>query len=562
LDDIGGDVYTKRALREKCKTYPGGLYFFAKAVCGFNRTKEELHLPFANYLQMHPEFFFDEGMRELGNGGHQLSNRKLAWMPREHFKSTFASIALPLWLLSCVDRNLTIALISAHSDNTKKWLRQIRNIIQYNGFFRALFPHIRPGGKWDETEIIVTRDQDLSGDAQASITAYSIKSGLASQHHHYIILDDPVNEQVANSDVEMETAVNLYIHLEEILRGWKQSGFLVIGTPWGREDVLEEAKQEEKRGYRLKWGIGARGEFEISEPLGEYLELIPDKCFPEVIEKREYPNRVILPSECDEDKLNHIKGQSVEKLHMQYLCKPFAAGRNGFDLDLMRYFAQYPDGLLKCECPEHRDHSHHLADGVTIVVSDPAYTQDKTGCETAILIGNIQPCSCRFLLHEWGGHIHPSEYIPHASYTANEWRTWLKAWCVEDEALQVTLRQWMEDAQSKGNFPLGVQIHGLKVKNRSKDGRIAAAQTPVNNGWWHIRPTMRLVEGVNNTVHQIYQWPYSRKRDRADAFAYFDEGWEEFPVLLQREEEQEEVNINAWREQQDAYDMLMEDMAE
>lgn len=553
------DIHTLRALREKCKAYPGGLYFFAKAVCGFDRIKKDLHLPWSNFLQMHPDFFFSQELQDLGNGGHIRSNRKIGWMPREHFKSIFASVAFPLWLLACVDRNLTIALISATNDNTKKWLRQIRNIIQYNGWFRALFPHIKPGGKWDETEIIVTRDQDLSGDAQASITAYSIKSGLASQHHHYIILDDAVNEQTANSDVEMATAVELYIHLEEILRGWRKSGFLVVGTPWGREDVLYEAKKEEERGYRLKWGIGALGDFEISDELQQYSQIIPSACFPEVLQKREYPNRVILPSECDEDKLEHIKGQSITKLHMQYLCKPYDSGRNGFDLDLMRFFAQLPDGELQCDC--HPTHKHHLANGVTIVCSDPAYTKDKQGCETAILVANLQPCGCRFLLSELGEHIHPSEYIPKACFIGNEWRTWLKAWCVEDEALQITLKQWLEDAQSRGKFPLGIEIRGLKVRNRSKNGRIAAAQTPVNNGWWHIRPTMRHVEGTNNVINQLYQWPYSRHRDRADAFAYFDEAWEELGSPGPLDEDSEKDDINAWRERHDMEQMILEDMA-
>jgi hypothetical protein len=130
---------------------------------------------------------------------------------------------------------------------------------------------------------------------------------------------------------------------------------------------------------------------------------------------------------------------------------------------------------------------------------------------------------------------------------------------VEDEALQITLRQWLEEAQSTGKFPLGVTIHGLKVKNRSKDGRIASAQTPVNNGWWHVLPTMRLVEGLNNTLHQIYQWPYSRKRDRADCFAYFDEAWEEFPPVGQKQAESAGDGINAWREKRDMEQMLLDD---
>ena len=109
------DVHLKQEFIRKCRAYPGGLYFFTKAVMQRNKLKKNLHLPFCNFIQLHP-----------WNGGPRLSYRKGAWMPREHFKSTVCSESFPLWLLACVDRNMTIALISSDSDNTKKWLRRIK----------------------------------------------------------------------------------------------------------------------------------------------------------------------------------------------------------------------------------------------------------------------------------------------------------------------------------------------------------------------------------------------------------------------------------------------------
>ena len=747
---IGGNVWKRRDIRQKCKRYPGGLYYFAKVVCGFDRLNARIHLPFCNYIQQTVL-----KAKDFADGvGPPMRHRPISWMPREHFKSVIVSVAYPLWLLACEDRNLTIALISAHNDNTKKWLRQIQSIIEFNGLFRMAFPEIRKGKKWDVQEMIVTRDQNLSGDAQASITAYSINSGLASQHHHVIILDDGVNEQIAASDTEMAGAVERYIHLEEILRGWKRSIFVVNGTPWGREDVLAEALKEERRGFRQKWGLGVLGDFEITDELKNYPELLPDIT----------PGKPILPEECDEQKLEHIKLQDRQKYYFQYLpvkkglkvllpdftekaiedikpgdevigyeegignghfflkksivqevfrdwkatwkftldngkklfctldhrwmvdkkykaldigdkvyeldwnreenedwtwlrgfldgegslkfsnyigvsqslknieviqhlesalgrlgieytkhrrelegyapliyytlkggrrlrlklmnrpmgkrntllghmytgsrpwtarpkvvdiqfdkeseevyclktttgnfivegvassnCKPFEEGRNGFDLSLVRDFALNPDGRMDCGCEAHKSHNHHLANGTTCAVSDPAYTKGKENCETSILLGNIQPCGCRFLLEEFGAHIHPSEYIKQACYQAAEWKTWLQIWGVEAEALQLTLKQWLEENQSQGKFPLGIRIHPLESKNRSKDSRIAGAQEPVNNGRWHKRPTMHMIKGQNSVLLQLFQWPFTRLRDRADAFAYFEDVFKEFP---------------------------------
>ena len=772
---IGANVFKRREIQRRCQRYPGGLYWFAKNVCGFTRLNPRIHLPFCNYIQLttQPE-------------GPRMRHRPISWMPREHFKSVIVSVAYPLWLLSCVDRNLTIALISAHSDNTKKWLRQIQRIIEHNGLFRFAFPHVRPGEKWDMQEIIITRDQNLSGDAQASITSYSINSGLASQHHHVIILDDPVNEQIAASDQEMAGAVEKYIHLEEILRGWRNSIFVVNGTPWGREDVLHEAQKEERRGFRVKWGLGVLGDFVISDELKTYPELLPDIT----------PGKPILPEECDEEKLEHIKQQDREKYYFQYLpvkkglrvlmsdftekkiedvgvgdevvgfvevkgnghyrlqkarveetfhsvaptvkavlsngkelhctedhrwmigpssysplfvgqdlyeldwdrnensdwiwlrgfldgegslefsnyigvsqsernmhvidylestlarlginytmherklgaypilrsytlkggrrlrlklmngamgkrsvlvrhmysgtrpftsrptvvsihpdqdatdvyclktstgnfivegiassnCKPYDEGRNGFDLDLIRDFAELPDGKLLCQC--HPLHDHHLRFGETLAVSDPAYTKGKENCETSILIGNQQPCGCRFLLHEFGDHIHPSEYIDKACYMANKFKTWLRGWGVESEALQLTLKQWLEERQRTGDFPLDIEIFPLESKNRSKDARISGAQTPVNNGFWHKPPTMKLVEGQNNTLLQLFHWPYSRQRDRADAFAYFEDAFAERPAGGQPNIPDTLAHENRLREQIDMDLYLSEAMAE
>lgn len=539
--DFTDEARARKFLREKCQAYPGGLYLFVNWVMDRPKLKPHLHLPFCNFIQLHE-----------WNGGPDKSSRKVAYMPREHFKSTVCSESFPLWLLATVDRNMTIAMVSAVDKNPKKWLRKIKETIEHNDRFKWLYPEIRKGHKWDEEEIVITRDRGTGAEVQASVTAYSIRSGLASQHHDYIICDDLVNEQTAGSAVEMARAVELYQSLEEILKGWHDSrGFLVVGTPWGREDVLHEALKEEARGMRYKWGIGALGEFELSESLY--------KDYPEMVPKVQV-GKPILPTECNEEKLEHIKAQSLDKYYLNYLCKPFDEGRNGFDLSLVGDFAEFPDGRLSCEC--HPNHYHHLEQGTTTAVSDPAYTKEKSEdrCESSILIANMQPCGCRFLMHDWGGQVAPTEYLQQAALIATEHKTWLKYWGIEDEALQVTLRMWLEDKQRSGIFPLGIRIFGLKSKSRQKDSRIQKAQPAVNNRMWHKRPNMHRSAMVNSLLQQLYQWPYSRKRDRADAFAYFEDAWTEYPPAgpLPDGAESPDVQSNLRRGDADVQQMLME----
>lgn len=557
---IGDQTWSRKRVREICQTWPGGLYFFTKFVLQKNKLTMDLHFPWANFIQMHPWIGSSDNQSILASGYQphpRLSHRKVGYMPREHFKSTIISESFPLWLLACVDRNMTIALASAVSDNTEKWLKGIKETVMYNPVFRWAFPEIAPGPKWDATRMEVTRD--LGKTSQESITAVSLGMGLASQHFDYIIIDDPVNEQTAESVVEMERAVRIYYSLEEVLKGWRDSkGFLVVGTPWGREDVLHHALEEADEGTRYKWGIGTGCEevnmmphFTITE---ELREMYPDELVPTV--DMEKP---ILPSECDEEKLQVIAKQSIDKLWFNYGCQPYDEGRNGFQLDRIGTFGELPDGQLLCKC--HEGHDHHLAKASVVAVSDPAYTRDKENCETAILIGAEMPCGCRFLLYEYGDHILPDEYVRFAPTVASSYSTYLKAWGIEAEALQVTLLQWLEDKQARGEFPPGVEIFPLKVKNREKDGRIAKAVTPVNEGRWHIKPGMKYIKGRNSTMQQLYQWPFSNNRDRADSFGYFEDAFQLYPPTKEGDPSEDVVGVqsNKRRESADARIMTEEE---
>jgi hypothetical protein len=489
------------------------LYYFAKVVCGMSDVVDRLHMPFANYLQLFP-----------WNGGPSNSRRKLAWMPREHFKSTFASICLPIWLL-IHDPNATIAIISAKIEHPQKWLRQIKYIIQHNPIFKTVFPEIKPDyTKWSETEILIQRSSSLSGDAQASITAASIIAGQASQHFQHMILDDPVNEKVAASEALMQQAKDFYMHLESLLRDWETSTFTMVGTPWGREDVIEYAMTHEvASGQRLYWGVGARGDFVCSDVLKEnHPECIPD------LEQ----GKPIFPERCPEEKLQMLEMQDREKFFLQYLCRPYDEGRNGFDLDLITDFAFHADGNLRCGCEAHQHHNHHISKMSVIAISDPAVSKEKKNCETGFVVLAKADCGCRFIIYENGWHLEPGGVVDEYARTLSggEYMPWCKTFAIEKEAMGKVYGSWLLEMQGRGKFPLGVKLVEVSSENRGKDVRMKGQIVPVRNGLWHKRPDMRRVDGKNNLMDQIARWPYGKHRDRGDSWAHCDSVWEEAPA--------------------------------
>jgi hypothetical protein len=217
-----------------------------------------------------------------------------------------------------------------------------------------------------------------------------------------------------------------------------------------------------------------------------------------------------------------------EKYYLQYLCKAYDAGRNGFDLELMRDFAYMGSGQCQCTC--HPDHDHDINKKSVIEVSDPAVTAEKKNCESSVLVLAKAACGCRFVLTEWGGHLIPPDLMKEYTRTTTEWQPYCKTLGIEAVSFQLIFKAWLLEKQSNGEFPLGVKFAEPKPGGRSKDDRIAAQLNSFNDGLWHKRPTMRRVEGVNNLLDQLAKWPYGEHRDRIDGWAYCDDVWEEAPV--------------------------------
>jgi hypothetical protein len=438
--------------------------------------------------------------------------------------------------------------MSAKEDHPKKWLRQIKQIIEQNPIFQSVFPEIQKDpAKWDDMEILIKRPTSLTGQAQASITAASMLAGQASQHYDHIIVDDPVNERIAKSEPLMNEAKNTFDHVEALTKDYKTSSFDVIGTPWGRSDVLKHVMDTDVAiGQRLFWWLNARGEFKMSERLyKEHPECAVD--LPK--------GKPIFPERVPESKLRRIENKRPEEYYLQYLCKPYTGGRNGYNMAMIRNFALHASGNIQCEC--HPEHDHSLANMTVVGLSDPAVTEDKRGCESSLLIVAKAACGCRFLLEEYGAHMLPPDLMRLYTETCTKWQPYLSCLGIESVAFQKVFKFWLLERQGQGKFPLGVVFADPKPENRSKDARASSQLNPVSDGLWHVRPEMQRVEGINNTMSQIATWPFGDARDRLDAFAYADEVFAEAPAPGGSEIPGEESLAEKMNDAQEKYDMLM-----
>lgn len=484
----------KHYLRRRCKNE---LYFLCTGVLGFKDFTRGLHKQSCDFLQKFP-----------WRGDPDLFRKKLLEMPRDHYKSSMASIGLPIFIL-INDPQRTIALFSANIENTKKWLRAIKGVFEGNEIFRWLFEELIPDlsnpVKWDALEIIINRDEALMPTPQASITASSIQAGQASQHWTDIINDDLVNEHTVKSPSLVGLAVELYKLQEALLQDWEASTMTNVGTPWGFGDPLEYMKENE-----VSAGHMAFMHYAVYDNAN-------NPIFPEKFPRKELERL--------EKKLGPFKWSC------QYLCDPFDASMGNFEISALKYFKKYASGVLKCECPEHRDHVHRIQDMFLTAQVDPAFSDAEDAAESAVVVNGVAPCECRFLLDCFSDHLDPQQLIDKIFEVCLPYVPYLRKIGIEAVQFQLVYAFWMKSLMRKGQSLPGVEMVDLKPdRGILKEVRIKGQQLPVSNGLWHIRP------GQAKFFGQITKFPRVRPIDLLDAWAYCDDLWA-VPVLEAAESE-------------------------
>ena len=511
------------------------LYFLNKGILGFGDLKDDLHQPLCNFLQLH-----------TWNSPYPTSNLKVAVMPRNHFKSTNCSVGKPVWFL-INDPQSTTNLISAVEDNTIGWMSSIQQIFERNQLFRWLFEELIPDDdKWNEaskTKFTIPRDESLMPEPQPSIQATSIISGQASKHVLHAILDDPVNEMTVDSPRLVDRAVHLYKLLESTLQDYRYSTIDLTATPWGFNDVIESALENEvAEGKMLMWKIGCYGTFEISEELAHDVRFLPLNLQPKDLKSAKLTETAtveirrgkadvlsIFPERYPPALLARLERKyGTFMFSCNYRCDPFDPSQSGFAASYLKHFEIQIDGLIKCPC--HPGHIHRLQDLHLVMTVDPAFSDKDQAAESAVVVAGIADDGCRFLLHAWGDKVEPDELWTHMVEQIRFFAPFLKDVGVEAVSSQKLFRFFFEymrriqdtlPENERSKIPDIGEIHDLKPDNDiDKIRRIKAQQLYLANGQWHI------LHGMDKFVSQYTKFPRARPVDVLDAWAYCEYMWE------------------------------------
>jgi hypothetical protein len=227
----------------------GSLFFFSKYVLGHTRLSSNLHGYMCSQLE-------------------QDTVRLVMEIPRDHFKTTIASVSAPMWWalpFTAEDEDLMYQL--GYGEEWMRWMRRAHNpytrtlvaseTIQNarkigvkidghynsNAHFRFLFPSIIPKdtARWSQDSMTHNRPPgEYHG--EGTFDFIGVKGALQSRHYDRQVIDDPVGEKAINSELVMEGTIDWIRKLpgafdSDPRRPHALADQLFIGNRWSQRDV-------------------------------------------------------------------------------------------------------------------------------------------------------------------------------------------------------------------------------------------------------------------------------------------------------------------------------------
>jgi hypothetical protein len=235
----------------------GSLYYFTKVALRRARLTESLHLPLALSLE-----------RKYLKDVYEL--------PRDHFKSTLCSEALPMWWalpfttkeedeflkLGYSDEYINhlrtvhsplwrTLLVSENITNAAKLGKRIRYHFESNAVFRGVFSDILPTTDESWTAFSLTVNRKPFGTAahgEGTFDFIGVGGALQSRHYDAIIQDDIVGRKAIESQSIMDGTIEyhkLLIGAFDTQDALHDNSELIIGNRWGFHDLNSYIRENE-----------------------------------------------------------------------------------------------------------------------------------------------------------------------------------------------------------------------------------------------------------------------------------------------------------------------------
>jgi phage terminase large subunit-like protein len=403
-------------------------------------------------------------------------------LPREHFKSTIASVAYPIWRL-VKNSDTRILIVHGRIGHAEKFLREIKWHFEYTERLRAMAPDViwddprRDSPVWLTQEIVLKRNQN---DKVPSLSVTSIDSGFAGLHYHLILLDDIVHEGNYATETTRQGTREARDHADHLLR--RHGKIVNVGTRWHFADAHGD----------LVDGAGFKG----SAPTGRFtgqVRLMHRSVYDEQGEP-------IFPTHWTKERLIDKQGRTLKKeWQAQFLNDPNPADDAKFLESDFRWFQLQADGTVPT--------------GLNLnfwTAVDPNRSE-KT---------QHDPCVVMTAARDSDGHIwvvdvtrgHPSgpEIVDWIRGHVQRWSP--ESVIVETNNFQLQLCQWLREDMLRHEMAYNI-YEAMRGPTSKKYDRISAMEPMVRANALHIR------EGLDVVALELKNWPAAKHDDCCDALA-------------------------------------------
>jgi len=211
------------------------LFFFAKGVLGFDWLIPRVHKPLCDMIQ-----------------DYKNNTRLLVCIPRGWLKTTICSQAYPLW--RAINNPSVRVLISQNTfTNAVSKLMVIKQLVEENDLFRALFPEVLPDRscRWKTDSLCL---KNSSPNPESTFEAAGTNTQIVSRHYDVIVEDDTVapdftdlgEQNLAPTKQAVTQAIGYHRLMPPLLVDPKGGQIIVVGTRWFEKDLLSWVMQNEK----------------------------------------------------------------------------------------------------------------------------------------------------------------------------------------------------------------------------------------------------------------------------------------------------------------------------
>ena len=453
------------------------LYFLAKAVLGYSDMTPSCHGPLSVFFSQNEKRF------------------KLILMPRGHFKSSLITIAGGLQIVTG-DPNKRLLICNETSTNAERFLAAIKQHIETNKVYRALYSEIIPKKprRWSSTEIELTRDWR---GPEPTIDTLGMTGAMTSRHYTDILVDDPISEEAVKSDNVMHDVITRVDKLFSLMVKPEKDRFTLVGTRWAYYDVYEFFI----KALGDKMAKFIRGAIEDGQPI-----------FPELITEQTLADARLIMGEYLFSCLymNNPRNNEVQDFNLE-------------DLRFWRWSTDEEHIVLYDKAGEASDEVEVRDLDITVSV-DPSPAETTGSDPNAVVTCGVTPRGQVIVLDTWEKRCTPLDLIEYLFYLKQRYNP--RVFGIEGVAYQKSLKYFIKaDCERRGIYMNIEELKpsgGRRGKNRGATGEklhIRGLQPIAATGRLFILPTQHTLR------NQLADYPLGKHDDVIDALAMQMQMW-------------------------------------